>query len=115
MRRGPFVNGVERMRQLELVAGGSIVVTCPSGFLSDMWELDENLEFKPTIEDVVSDKILEKLLRIPYFSEAYQEQMDPNRFVTLATTVFTIQEFTRATEKMVEIISSRIAVVRSKR
>lgn len=112
MRRGPFVDGVEHIWHIEKLAGGSIVFTCPPGFLAEMWELDSNLEFKPTIEDEVSPKILEKLRRVPYFTEAYQEEMDPVKFATLAPTVFTIQDFLKATEKTVTFIRERIAAVR---
>lgn len=112
MRRGPFVDGVEHIWHIEKLAGGSIVFTCPPGFLTEMWELDSNLEFKPTIEDEVSPEILEKLRRVPYFTEAYQEEMDPVKFATLAPTVFTIQDFLKATEKTVTFIRERIAAVR---
>ncbi len=77
-----------------------------------MWELDANLEFKPTIEDEVSPKVLEKLMRVPYFTEAYQEEMDPVRYATLAPTVFTIQDFSKATEKTINFVRERIAAVR---
>jgi len=112
MRRGPFVDNVERIWHLEKLAGGSIIFTCPPEFLSIMWELDANLEFKPTIEDEVSTKVLEKLMRVPYFAEAYQEEMDPARFATLAPTVFTTQQFSQATEKTVKFVRERITAVR---
>lgn len=112
MRRGPFVDGIEHIWHLEKLTGGNMVFTCPPGFLSDMWELDTNLEFKPTIEDEVSPKVLEKLMRVSYFTEAYQEEMDPARYATLAPTVFTIQQFSEATEKMVKFVRERIAAVR---
>ena len=112
MRRGPFVDGIERIWHLEKLSGGDIIFTCPPGFLSEMWELDNNLEFKPTIEDEVSPKILEKLMRVSYFTEAYQEDMDPARYATLAPTVFTIQEFSKATEKTINFVRERIAAVR---
>jgi len=112
MRRGPFVDGVEHIWHVEQVAGGNVVFTCPPNFLSEMWELDGNLEFKPTIEEKVPEKILEKLLRIPYFIEAYQEEMNPDRYATLAPTVYTIRDFTRATNKTIDFIRHRIDVVR---
>ena len=112
MRRGPFVDGIEHIWHLEKLTGGNMVFTCPPGFLSDMWELDTNLEFKPTIEDEVSPKVLEKLMRVSYFTEAYQEEMDPARYATLAPTVFTTQQFSSATEKMVKFVRERIAAVR---
>ena len=112
MRRGPIVDGVEHIWHLEQVAGGSIVFTCPPDFLTQVWELDSNLDFKPTIEDEIRPKVLEKLLRVPYFAEAYEEEMDPARYGTLAPTVFTTQQFSQATEKTVEFVRRRIATVR---
>jgi len=112
MRRGPFVDNVEHIWHLEKLAGGSIIFTCPPKFLNIMWELQDNLEFKPTIEDEVSPKVLEKLMRVPYFSEAYQEEMDPARYATLAPTVFTTQQFSQATEKTVKFVRERIAAIR---
>jgi len=112
MRPGPIVDGVEHIWHIELVAGGSVVFTCPPGFLAQMWELDSNLDFKPTIEDEIPPKVMEKLLRVSYFTEAYEEEMDPARYGTLAPTVFTTQQFSQATEKMVNFVRERIAIVR---
>jgi len=112
MRPGPIVDGVEHIWHLEQIAGGRMVFTCPPDILTKMWELDSNLDFKPTIEDEIPSKILEKLLRVPYFTEAYEEKMDPARYGTLAPTVFTTQQFSQATEKMVDFVRERIAAVR---
>jgi len=114
IRRGPTVNGIEHIWHVEKIAGGDIVYTCPPECLSFMWELDANLEFNPIIEEEPPPKILEKLLRVPYFAEAYEEEMDPARYATLAPTVFTIQQFSQATEKMVDFVRKRIALVRGK-
>jgi len=112
MRRGPFVDGVEHIWHVELVAGGSMVFTLPPQFITEMWELDGNLNFQPTIEDEVPTKVMEKLLRVPYFAEAYEEEMDPNKYATIAPMIFTIQEFSKATNKMVDFVHERIAAVR---
>ncbi len=112
MRRGPVVDGVEHIWHIEKIAGGSIIFTCPPGFLAEMWELDDNLEFKPTIEEEIPPKVLGKLLRVSYFTEGYQEEMDPARYDTLAPTAFTIQDFSKATEKTVDFVRERIADVR---
>lgn len=112
IRRGPVVNGVEHIWHIEKVSGGSIVYTCPPTCLSFMWELADNLELKQAaIEDEVPQKILEKLLCVPYFAEAYEETMDPNRYATLAPTVFTTQQFSQATKKMVGFVRERMATV----
>ncbi len=112
MRRGPVVDGVERMWHVEQIAGGSIVFTCPPSFLKEMWELDQNLEFKLTIEEEIPGEVMEKLLKVPYFAEAYVEEMDHDKFATLAPTIFTTNQFSKATEKTIEFVQERIAAVR---
>jgi transaldolase len=112
IRRGPVVNGVEHIWHIEKVAGGNIVYTCPPTCLSFMWELANNLELKTgAIEEEIHQNTLEKLLTVPYFSEAYEETMDPCRYAELAPTVFTIQQFSKATEKMVKFVQERMSVV----
>ena len=112
MRRGPVVDGVERMWHVDQIAGGSIVFTCPPSFLKEMWELDKNLEFKLTIEEEIPGDVMKKLLQVPYFAEAYVEEMDHDKFATLAPTIFTTNQFSKATEKTIEFVQGRIAVVR---
>ena len=77
-----------------------------------MWDLGDNLELKQAaIEEEVSQKILEKLLCVTYFAEAYEETMDPDRYAKLAPTVFTTQQFSQATKKMVGFVRDRMATV----
>jgi transaldolase len=112
IRRGPVIDDTEHIWHIEKVAGGDIVYTCPPECLSFMWELDNNLELKHDIEEEVPGKVMEKLLRVPYFAEAYEEEMAPARYATLAPTVFTIKQFSQATEKTVDFIRSRMVTVR---
>jgi len=112
MRRGPVVDGVERMWHVEQIAGGDIIYTCPPSYLKDMWELDKNLEFKPTIVEEIPEDVMEKLLKVPYFAEAYVEEMDHEKFASLAPTIFTTDQFSKATEKTIEFVRERIAAVR---
>ncbi len=112
MRRGPVVDGVERMWHVEQIAGGDIIYTCPPSYLKDMWELYKNLEFKPTIVEEIPGDVMEKLLKVPYFAEAYVEEMDHEKFASLAPTIFTTDQFSKATEKTIEFVRERIAAVR---
>jgi len=104
LRRGPVIDGIEHIWHIEKIAGGSMVYTCPPGCLSDMWELSDSLDFQPTIEEEVPGKVLEKLLRVAYFAEAYEEEMDSKKYATIPSMAFTIQEFSKATEKTVNTI-----------
>jgi transaldolase len=113
IRRGPVVNGRERMWHIEKIAGGSMVYTLPPACLRDLWELDANLEFQPLIEEEVPRAVLEKLLRVPYFAEAYQEEMDAGRYSSLAPMVFTENEFSDATTRTMEYVRNRVAEARA--
>ncbi len=55
---------------------------------------------------------LEKLLKVPYFAEAWSEETNPARYADLAPTVFTTRQFSEATEKMIDFVRERIATVR---
>jgi transaldolase len=112
IRRGPVVDGVERMWHVEKTAGGSMVYTLPPGCLRDLWELDDNLEFESVIEEEIPRSVLDKLLRVPYFAEAYDEEMDPGRYASLAPMTFTKSQFAKATEKTVEFVRQRVDRIR---
>jgi transaldolase len=108
IRRGPSVDGVERMFHLEMIAGGSVVYTLPPPCLEELWELDPNLKFETTIDDDVPEPVLEKLLQVRYFADAYDEEMEPARFATLAPMVFTMRQFSAATETSIGYVRQRI-------
>ncbi len=112
IRRGPVVDGLERMWHVEKVAGGSMVYTLPPPCLTEMWELDQNLEFEPVIEHPVPDTVLDRLLRIPYFAEAYAEEMDSEEYRNLAPMVFTTNQFSEATERTVDYVRARVMAIR---
>ena len=112
IRPGPVVDGVEHIWHIEQVAGGSMVYTLPPDCLSYLWAHEKDLEFKPVIEEPVPPATLEKLMKVPYFAEAYAEEMDPARYAELASTVFTTMQFSEATEKMITFVRERISTVR---
>ena len=112
IRPGPVVDGKEHIWHIELVAGGSMVYTLPPDCLTYLWEHDKELDFRPVIEEPVPPETLEKLLKVPYFAEAWSEETNPARYADLAPTVFTTKQFSEATEKMIEFVRERIATVR---
>lgn len=112
IRRGPVEDGVEHMWHIEKVAGGAMVYTLPPSCLTTMWELGDNLNFEAVVGEPVPEPVLNKLLRVPYFAEAYSEEMDPERYRSLAPMIFTMNQFAKATERTVDVIGSRIAAIR---
>lgn len=113
MRRGPVVGGVEHIWHIEKVAGGDIVYTCPPDCLGFMWELADNLELKGSaIDEAIPAETLAKLNKVPYFVEGYKETMAPDLYAKLVPSKFTIEQFSKATEKMVDFVRERMAIVR---
>lgn len=91
MRIGPL----EHIWHLELLAGGNMVFTFPPTFLAEILHLGDSLEITPTIEEEVPVEVLDRLLRIPYFVEAYADKIDSNRYASLASMQYTLEDFSR--------------------
>ncbi len=106
LRVGPTVDGQLRLWHLEEKAGANVVVTCPPSFIDECINFPgaENIKFKPNQIEVDPPKdVMDKLLRIPYFSRAYDEdgyaRAEYNSHPAL---VKTAAAFSKATQEMVE-------------
>lgn len=97
MRAGPLVAGKMRFWDVEKLAGGDIVYTCPPYVLEPLFEIGGELNFEPQIErDDVPKDVMEKLMQIPYCIQAY----DPNglsleQFNDHPATVSTVTAFSK--------------------
>jgi transaldolase len=97
MRPGPLVAGKMRYWDLQKIAGGDIVYTCPPYVLEPLFELGDSLDFEPEIEkDDVPAEVMEKMMKIPYAIQAH----DPNgmaleQFNTHPATVATVESFAK--------------------
>ena len=110
MRISPVVNGKKHCWHLEKLAGGDIVFTCPPPFIEGVFEDLDGIEFRPQIDEEVPKVVLDRLLRIPYFEKAYQEDgLASNEFNTHPALVATATEFSEATERMVEFVAKRLS------
>ncbi|HSF83431.1 MAG TPA: transaldolase family protein [Anaerolineales bacterium] len=112
LREGPLVAGKKRFWDVEKIAGGEIVYTCPPYVLEPLFEFGDDLIFKPEIEEGVPSEVLEKLLKIPYCLQAY----DPNglaleQFNDHPSTVSTVQAFSKGFSGLEAYISERLLVV----
>lgn len=105
VRMGPSVNGSLRCWHLEETAGANAIFTLPPAFLTELFNKGDHLTFEPSIWKDIPVEVSAKLSRIPYFVKA----VEPNgysigEFDTLPPLVATNQEFSKATEKMVDFV-----------
>ncbi len=113
LRLGPVVDGKTKIWHLEEKAGADIVVTCPPSLI------DELINF-PTADDITfqADRIsvdppkevMDKLMRIPYFERAYEEDgYTRDEYNTHPALVKTADAFSKATNEMVAFAGSCLA------
>lgn len=109
MRHGPLVAGKMRFWDVEKLAGGDIVYTCPPYVLEPLFDIGEELNFEPQIErDDVPKEVMAKLMQIPYCIQAY----DPNglaleQFNDHPATVSTVKAFSKGFEGLEGFIGER--------
>ena len=97
MRAGPMVAGKPQYWDMQKIAGGDIVYTCPPYVLEPFFQIGDDLDFESEIEkDDVPPEVMEKMMKIPYALQAY----DPNglsleQFNTHPATVATVDLFSK--------------------
>jgi transaldolase len=96
MRVGPLVAGKMRFWDVEKLAGGDIVYTCPPYVLEPLFEIGDELNFRPEIDEAIPAQVLDKLLKIPFCIQAY----DPNgleleQFNDHPSTLSTVETFSK--------------------
>jgi transaldolase len=111
MRHGPLVAGKMRFWDVQKIAGGDIVYTCPPYVLEPLFDMGDDLEFQPEIEEPVPQEVLEKILRIPYGIQAY----DPNglaleQFNTHPATIATIEAFAKGFSSLEAFITETVGM-----
>jgi len=113
LRVGPTVDGALRLWHLEEKAGANIVVTCPPTFIDEVIHFpgQENIHFiKDRIDHEIPKDVLDKLLRVPYFERAYAEDgYARDEYNAHPSLVKTAQQFSKATDDMVEFAGKCIA------
>ena len=110
LRVGPTVDGKLRLWHLEEKAGADVVVTVPPSFIDECinFPAPENLTFAEGRIDVDPPKeVMDKLLRIPYFERAYEEDgYTRDEYNTHPALVKTAEQFSKATQEMVDFAGS---------
>jgi transaldolase len=115
MRVGPNVAGRMRFWDVEKIAGGGIVYTCPPYVLEPLFAIGDELNFEPEIKKSVPRDVLKKMERIPFCIQAY----DPNgleleQFNSHPSTLSTIENFEKGFTGLEKYIAERMAFLRRK-
>lgn len=110
MREGPLVAGKPRFWDVEKLAGGQIVYTCPPYVLEPLLAIGDNLIFSNEIDDPVPSAVMDKMLQIPFCIQAY----DPNgleleQFNEHPSTVDTVRTFSKGFAGLEEFVDTRLA------
>jgi len=113
LRVGPEVDGKLRVWHLEEMTGADVITTCPPVF----WEAvlffpnAESIEYAQNkIDAEIPKRVLDKLMRIPYFEKAYEEDgYTRDEYNSHPGLVRTAEEFSRATGEMVAFAESCLA------
>ena len=110
LRLGPTVDGKQQIWHLEEKAGANVVVTCPPSLIDEVINFPhpEDIKFKPNQIDVDPPAdVMEKLLKIPYFARAYDEDgYTREEYNTHPALVKTHEAFSKATNEMVAFADS---------
>jgi len=115
MRPGPVVAGKMRFWDIEKLAGGDIVYTCPPYVLEPLFEFGDELVFQSEIEADAPREVMDKLMKIPYCIQAY----DPNgleleQFNDHPSTISTVETFSKGFAGLEGYIEERIAALHQK-
>lgn len=112
MRQGPLVAGKAKFWDIEKLAG-EVVFTCPPYVLEPLIEGGDDLVFEDIESVQVPQRVLDKLLQIPFALQAY----DPNgmwleQFNDHPATLDTVADFSKAMVGLEDYINQRMAKVR---
>lgn len=105
MRMGPTINGKTEIWHLAQVAGGRTVMTIFPNILASFIESYADRELAPTIEQPVPADVLERLLLIPYFRQAYEpDGVAPEGFGELPGVKITGAGFSESMQTLADLV-----------
>lgn len=93
------------------LAGGDFVYTCPPSYIAQLMQAEDRLPAfdANAIHEEAPPETLEKLMRIPYFRQAYEpDGMRPEEFSRFGAFVTTAAEFAGATRKTVDFVAQSV-------
>lgn len=100
-------SGTASSWHIEKLAGGDFVYTCPPGYIAGLMKAEDMLAGfdAHAIDQDIDDETLQKLLRIPYFRQAYEpDGMAPEEFSQFGAFIATASEFAMATRKTIDFV-----------
>ena len=110
MRMSPVINGQAYSWHVEKAAGADIVYTCPPSYLEALLFKGDHLEFGDQWKEPIPQKVMDKLMKIPYFTKGYAEDgYKAAEFNTHPALIATATEFSAATQGMVDFVAKRVA------
>jgi transaldolase len=111
MRIGPTIDGKVHVWHLEKLAGLDGVLTVfPNIFEAFLANYDDR-PVESQVNEPVPDDVLERLLRVPYFAEAYDEHgIAPEDWVRHPALVATANSFTQSMESVEAFAAKAIGV-----
>jgi transaldolase len=111
MRVGPLVAGKMRFWDVEKLAGGDIVYTCPPYVLEPLFEIGDELNFRPEIDDAVPAQVMGKLMKIPFCIQAYNPNgLEIEQFNDHPSTVSTVETFSKGFTGLEGFIHDRMTL-----
>jgi len=103
MRPGPLVAGKMQYWDLQKIAGGDIVYTCPPYVLEPLFENCDDIEFRPEIDEPIPQYVWDKVMQIPFCIQASDPNgLAPEQFNTHPSTVSTVELFSKGFSSLEE-------------
>ncbi len=110
MRVGPALPSGTAIWHLEQLAGGDLVLTVFPNILASFMELYSDRELAPRIEEPVPAAVLDKLLQVPYFCQAYDEDaVAPEEFLALQGAELTAKGFVQSMQSVADYAAGFLA------
>lgn len=106
----PTDDGSVASWHIEKIAGGDVVYTCPPKYIGELMDVEDQMKpFNPeAIYEEPPREVLEKLLRLPYFVQAYEpDGMTKDQFNKQGALVATATEFSKATRATVDFVAQQ--------
>jgi transaldolase len=101
MRLGPTIDGVRRVWHIEKLAGANAVLTIFPNIFEAFIPVYANLPLEPQIDEPAPDEVMERLMQLPYFVEAYDERgLAPADFVNHPALQLTAASFADSMAKV---------------
>ncbi|MCG9479867.1 MAG: transaldolase [Actinomycetia bacterium] len=98
----------DEVLHIEKVAGGNMVYTINPEMISDFIKICDQKELGCQMDDPAPDEIMEKLLKIPYFVEGYEEDgIAIDDFIDQAAFQYTAKEFSGSMQEIEEYVQKR--------